>query len=120
MPRYVDGFVIPLKRSNLAAYRRMAKVGCKVWKDHGAVEYFECIGDDLNIKGMGQTFPKMCRLKKGETAAFSFIVYKSRAHRDKVNARVMKDPRLHVLMKQAMPFEMKHMAYGGFKVLVEG
>jgi len=116
---YVDGFVIPLPKKNLAAYRRMARKGGRVWKDHGALEFRECVGDDLNVKGMGVTFPRRLALKRGETVLFSFIVFKSRAHRDRVNARAMKDPRIAKMMDgQAMPFDVKRMLYGGFKTLV--
>jgi uncharacterized protein YbaA (DUF1428 family) len=117
--RYVDGFVLPMPRRNLEAYRRMAQKAGKVWRDHGAVEYLECVGDDLNVK-MGVPFPRRIRAKRGETVVFSFIVYKSRAHRDRVNAKVMKDPRLASMMDmKTMPFDMKRMLYGGFKVLVD-
>jgi uncharacterized protein YbaA (DUF1428 family) len=117
--RYVDGFVLPVPRKNIEAYRRMARLGGKVWRDHGAVEYLECVGDDLNVK-MGVPFPKRIRAKPSEKVFFSFIVYKSRAHRDRVNAKVMKDPRLASMMDmKAMPFDMKRMMYGGFKALVD-
>jgi len=115
--RYVDGFVLPVSKKNLAAYRRIAKVGARVWKKHGALEYFECAGDDLKVK-FGMPFPRLVKPRPGETVMFSFIIYKSRAHRDSVNARVMKDPLL-AKMPQKMPFDVKRMAYGGFKVLVE-
>ena len=116
---YVDGFVIPMPKRNVAAYRRMARAAGKIWKDHGAVQYVECLGDDLNVKGV-RTFPQLVKPKPGETIVFSWILYKSRAHRDRVNARVMKDPRITRMMKdKAMPFDMKRMSYGGFKVLVE-
>ena len=115
--RYVDGYVIPIPKKNLAAYRRLAKVGARVWKKHGSLEYFECVGDDLNVK-FGKPFPRMVKLKRGETVMFSFIVYKSRAHRDAVNAKVMKDPAF-AKMPMSMPFDMKRMTFGGFKVLVE-
>ena len=118
MARYVDGFVIPLPRKNLGAYGRMAKLGAKIWKEHGALEYFECVGDDLKVK-WGKTFPRQLKLKHGETAIFSCIVYKSRAHRDRVNAKVMKDPRMNSPeIQKAMPFDMKRMCFGGFKVLL--
>ena len=119
MPRYVDGFVIPVPKRKLAAYRRMARIGGKVWKDHGALAYMECVGDDL--KGpCSLPFPKLAKTKPDETVVFSFIVYKSRKDRNRVNAQVMKDPRLLPLMNpQAMPFDMKRMAYGGFKTLVD-
>jgi uncharacterized protein YbaA (DUF1428 family) len=117
--RYVDGFVLPVPKKKLDAYRRMARLGGKVWRDHGAVQYLECVGDDLNVK-WGVPFPRRVRAKRGETVFFSFIVYKSRAHRDRVNAKVMKDPRLASMMDmKSMPFDMKRMMYGGFKVLVD-
>jgi uncharacterized protein YbaA (DUF1428 family) len=119
MALYVDGFVIPLLKKNLNAYRRMAQKAGKVWRDHGAVEFRECVGDDLNIK-MGKPFPRGIKLKPGETVLFSYIVFKSRAHRDRVNARVMKDPRLATMMSsKAMPFDVKRMMYGGFKTIVD-
>ncbi len=113
---YVDGFVLAVPKKKLAAYKRLAQLGCKVWLEHGALEYRECTGDDLNVK-WGMTFPRALKLKKSETAVFSWIVYKSRADRDRINARVMKDPRMASLGKE-MPFDMKRMLYGGFKVLV--
>jgi len=118
---YVDGFLIPVPKKNVEAYRRIAQKAGKVWREHGALEYRECVGDDLNVKGMGVTVPRRLRLKPSETAVFSWIVYKSRAHRDRVNAKVMKDPRLAKMMQDpnAMPFDGKRMAYGGFKVLVD-
>ncbi|HJS07226.1 MAG TPA: DUF1428 domain-containing protein [Pirellulales bacterium] len=114
---YVDGFVLAVPKKNMPAYRRMSQKAGKIWKEHGALEYRECAGDDLNIK-FGLPFPKMMKLKAGETPVFSWIVYKSRAHRDSVNAKVMKDPRLKGNEK-SMPFDIKRMAYGGFKVLVD-
>jgi uncharacterized protein YbaA (DUF1428 family) len=97
----------------------MAQVAGKIWKEHGALEFRECVGDDLNVK-MGLPFTKLAKPKAGETILFSFIVYKSRAHRDKVNAKVMKDPRLAASCDMnKMPFDVKRMAYGGFKTLVE-
>jgi uncharacterized protein YbaA (DUF1428 family) len=117
--RYVDGFVLPIPKRKLQAYRRIAQKAGRVWREHGALEYRECVGDDLHIKGV-VPFPRLVRLKPGETVAFSWIVYKSRAHRDRVNAKVMKDPRLAKMMDpKAMPFDMKRMAYGGFKTLVD-
>ena len=116
---YVDGFVIPIPKKNLAAYRRMARLGGRVWKDHGALEFRECVGDDLNVK-MGVPFPRQMKPKPGETVMFSFIVYKSRAHRDRVNAKVMKDPRItEACDPKRMPFDCRRMVYGGFKVLVD-
>ena len=118
--KYVDGFVIAIPKRKLAVYRRIAAKAGRVWKDHGALEYVECVGDDLLPKGIVFPFTKMARVKPGETVVFSWIAYRSRAHRDRVNARVMKDPRLKAMMDpKAMPFDMKRMAYGGFKTLVE-
>ena len=120
--RYVDGFVIPIPKKSIPVYRRIAQKAGKIWRDHGALEYRECIGDDLDIKKI-VPFPRCARAKRGETVAFSWIVYKSRAHRDRVNARVMKDPRLAKMVmtmkKGSEPFDMKRMVYGGFKVLVD-
>lgn len=115
---YVDGFVIAIPKKNVKAYFAMAQKASKIWREHGALEYCECVGDDLNVK-MGLPFPRLAKLKAGETAVFSWIVYKSRSHRDKVNANVMKDPRLNGMCdEKSMPFDMKRMAYGGFKVVV--
>jgi uncharacterized protein YbaA (DUF1428 family) len=119
MAPYIDGFVIPLPKKNVNAYRRMAQKAGRVWRDHGALEFRECVGDDVNIK-MGLPFPRGIKTRPGETVLFSYIVYKSRAHRDRVNARVMKDPRLANMMDpKAMPFDVKRMMYGGFKTIVE-
>ena len=117
---YVDGFVLPVPKKRLQAYRRMAQKAGKVWRDHGALEFRECVADDVK-PGKRTSFPQSVKLKKGETVFFSFIVFKSRAHRDRVNAKVMKDPRLAAMgdMKD-MPFDVKRMIYGGFKVLVDG
>ena len=116
---YVDGFVLPVPKKKLKAYQKMAETAGKIWKEHGALEYRECVGDDLDVK-FGVPFGKSVKLKKGETVVFSWIVYKNRAHRDKVNAQVMKDPRLTASMEgKEMPFDMNRMYYGGFKVLVE-
>lgn len=119
MARYVDGFVIPVPKRNVEAYRRMAQKAGKVWIEHGALEFRECVGDDLKIKGMAP-FTRAARAKSGETVFFSWIVYKSRAHRDRVNAKVMKDPRItDMIGGKTMPFDAKRMVYGGFKVLVD-
>jgi uncharacterized protein YbaA (DUF1428 family) len=117
---YVDGFLLPVPKKNLAAYRRMAARAGKIWRQHGALEYRECVGDDLKPK-WGAHFGSAVRLKPGETVFFSWIVYKSRADRDRVNAKVMKDPRMLKEMEGAkkMPFDMKRMFYGGFKVAVQ-
>ncbi len=120
---YVDGFVIAIPNKNIEAYRIMAEGGAKLWMKHGAVEYVECVGDDLTPDMSGMPFlpfPKLAKTKPDETVVFSYIVYKSRAHRDQVNARVMKDPAMNDPKQKdkPMPFEMKRMAYGGFKVIV--
>jgi len=118
--RYVDGYVLPVPKRNVAAYRRMAQKAGKVWRDHGALEYIECVADDVK-PGKQTSFPQSVKLKAGETVVFPYIVYKSRAHRDRVNAKVMKDPRLANMMDpKALPFDGKRMFWGGFKVLVEG
>src|SRR4051812_3986890 len=116
---YVDGYVLPVAKKNLPAYRRMAQKAGKIWREHGALEFRECVGDDLNVK-MGVPFPRVIKLKPGETVVFSWIRFKSRAHRDRVNAKVMKDPRLASMMETKPPFDFKRMLYGGFKVLVDG
>lgn len=116
--RYVDGFVLPVPTRKLPAYRRLAQRAGKIWREHGALEYRECVGDDLK-HSMGLPFPRMVKVKSGETVCFSWIVYRSRAHRDRVNARVMKDPRIVAMVNDPMPFDPKRMAYGGFAVLVD-
>ena len=116
--RYVDGFVLPVPKKNLKLYRTIAQKAGKIWREHGALQYVEAVGDDLEVN-FGVSFTKLVKPKAGETIMFSWIVYKSRAHRDKVNAKVMSDPRLNKMMKNsAMPFDMKRMAYGGFEFLV--
>ena len=115
---YVDGYVLPVPKKNLPAYRRVAQFAGKIWRDHGALEYRECSGDDLKIKSV-MTFPRMMKLKGGETVVFAWIVFKSRVHRDRVNAAVMKDPRMGKLMKAATVFDHKRMVYGGFNVMVD-
>jgi uncharacterized protein YbaA (DUF1428 family) len=116
---YVDGFIVAVPQKNLDAYRSMARKAGKVWREHGALEFRECVADDVKV-GKWTSFPQSVKLKPGETVVFSYIVYKSRAHRDRVNAKVMKDPRLKNMMDpKAMPFDGKRMIYGGFKVLVE-
>lgn len=117
--KYVDGFVLAVPKKNLQAYRRMAEQAGRIWREHGALEYRECVGDDLNVK-VGMPFPRLARLKPNETVVFSWIAYKSRAHRDRVNAKVMKDPRIaNMCDPKNMPFDVKRMAYGGFKILVD-
>jgi uncharacterized protein YbaA (DUF1428 family) len=116
---YVDGFVLPVPKKKLQAYARIAQFAGKIWKEHGALEFRECAGDDL-ANAWGVPFTKAIKLKPGETVMFSYIVFKSRAHRDRVNAKVMKDERLKKQMANAdMPFDVKRMLYGGFKVLVD-
>jgi uncharacterized protein YbaA (DUF1428 family) len=117
MARYVDGFLLPIPKKNVDAYKKIAVKAGKIWREHGALEYRECIGDDLDTK-MGVAFPKQLKIKPGETVVFAWIVYKSKAHRDRVNAKVMKDPRIK-MEETPMPFEVKRMAYGGFEVLVD-
>ena len=116
---YVDGFIIPVPTKNLKVYRRIAQKFGKVWRDHGALAFRECVADDVKV-GKWTSFPRSVKLKRGETVVFSWIVYKSRDHRDRVNAKVMKDKRLAKMMDlKAMPFDGKRMIYGGFKILVE-
>jgi len=116
---YVDGFVVPVPKRKLEAYRRIARLAGKVWREHGALAYFEAVADDVK-PGKHTSFPQSVKLKAGETVVFSYIVYKSRAHRDRVNAKAMKDPRLKPMMDpKAMPFDGKRMFWGGFKGLVE-
>src|SRR3954470_9783571 len=116
---YVDGFIVPLPKKNLNAYRAMAKKAAKVWREHGALDYKECIADDVKI-GKVTSFPRAVKAKPSETVVFSYVVYKSRKDRDRVLAKVMKDPRLAAMMDpKKMPFDGKRMIYGGFKVIVE-
>ena len=118
MAKYVDGFVLPVPKKNLKEYKRIATAAGKVWREHGALEYRECVGEDLNMK-FGLPFPKLTKSKKNETVFFSWIVYKSRAHRDAVNKKVMKDPRMEKICDpKKMPFDCKRMAMGGFEVFV--
>lgn len=117
MSRYVDGFIIPIKKKNVKAYKKMAKIGCKTWMKHGALDYYECIGDDLKIK-WGLPFPRLCKLKSDETVVFAFIVFKSKAHRNQVNKKVHKEFE-SMTMDFGMPFDMKRATMGGFKALVQ-
>jgi uncharacterized protein YbaA (DUF1428 family) len=118
MSHYVDGFVLPVPKKKLQAYRRMAQKAGKIWREHGAIDFRECVADDVKV-GKLTSFPRSVKLKRGETVVFSWIVYKSRADRDRINAKVMKDPRLADMMDpKNMPFDGKRMIYGGFKVLV--
>jgi len=119
MSRYVDGYVLPVPKRKVEAYRRIAAKACKVWLDHGALDYVETVADDVK-PGKWTSFPQSVKLKKGETVVFAYIVYKSRKHRDSVNAKVMKDKRLANMMDpKEMPFDMKRMFWGGFKTIVE-
>ncbi|MBK9516489.1 MAG: DUF1428 domain-containing protein [Anaeromyxobacter sp.] len=118
MAGYVDGFVIPIQKRKVKAYLKQARLGAKLWKEHGALGYCECLAEDLAIP-FGLGFKKLAGLKAGETVVFAWILYKSRAHRDRVNAKVMKDPRMHGSdMMGAMPFDPKRFAMAGFEVLV--
>jgi uncharacterized protein YbaA (DUF1428 family) len=119
MANYVDGFVIAVPKRNLDAYRRQARKAGKIWREHGALEYRECVAEDVK-KGKVTSFPQSVKLKQGETVVFAWIVFKSRAHRDRVNAKVLKDERLADMMdSDAMPFDGKRMIYGGFDVIID-
>jgi uncharacterized protein YbaA (DUF1428 family) len=119
MARYIDGFLIPVPKKNIEKYRRISHTAGKVWLEHGALEYRECVGDDLKVKGTA-SFPSTVRVKPGETVVFSWIVYKSRSHRDSVNKKVMSDQRIKDMMgPKSMPFDVKRMRYGGFEVIVD-
>ena len=118
MANYIDGFVIPIPKRKVAAYRKLARKAGKVWMEYGALEYVECIADDVK-PGKLTSFPQSVKLKACETVAFSWIVYKSRKHRDTVNAKVMADPRIAAMDPKTMPFDAKRMIFGGFKSIVE-
>ncbi|HEY4644902.1 MAG TPA: DUF1428 domain-containing protein [Steroidobacteraceae bacterium] len=116
MPKYVDGFIVPVRKRGIATYRQMARKCGKIWREYGALEFRECIADDVK-RGKYTSFPRSVKLKADEVVWFSWIVYKSRKDRDRVNAKVMSDPRLAAMMKgKSMPFDGKRMIYGGFKV----
>ncbi len=116
---YTDGFVLPVPKAKLPAYRRMAQKAGKIWKDHGALEYRECVADDVKV-GKRTSFPRSVKLKPGETVVFSYIVFKSRADRDRVNAKVLADPRFVEIMKtKDVPFDGKRLIYGGFEVIID-
>jgi len=118
MSNYIDGFVIPLPKDKIGEYRRIAEQAGALWREHGALDYYECIGDDLDVKEQ-VPFPRLAGAGPDETVVFSWISYKSREHRDEVNAKVMADPRIHEMMDPTnQPFDCKRMAYGGFNVLV--
>jgi uncharacterized protein YbaA (DUF1428 family) len=117
--KYVDGYVLPVPKKNLQAYRRMAEKAGKVWREHGALEYIECVADDVK-PGKWTSFPQSVKLKSGETVVFAYVVFKSRAHRDRVNAKAMNDPRLKSMCDpESLPFDGKRMFWGGFKTLVD-
>lgn len=119
MSRYVDGFVVPIKSDQLERYKVIAEGAGKIWMDHGALAYVECVGDDFQADEM-TPFPQMASAVPGETVIFSWIVFKSKEHRDQVNAAVMADPRMEALMpEEPEPFDYRRMAYGGFKTLVD-
>jgi uncharacterized protein YbaA (DUF1428 family) len=119
MSHYVDGFVIPVPKDNIETYRQIAEEAGKIWKEHGALEYYECVGDDLDVKDM-VSFTNLSGAKSEETVVFSWIIFKSREHRDEVNQKVIADPRLrHMMEEGVMPFDTGRMAYGGFKSIVE-
>ena len=118
MARYVDGYVLPIPTKHLETYRRIASKAGRIWREHGALEYRECVGDDLRPKGV-VPFPRQMACGRGETVIFAWVVYKSRAHRDRVNKKVLSDPRIEAMGKSPFPFDMKRMVYGGFRVLVD-
>ena len=116
---YVDGFLLVVPKKKIRAYAALAKKVGRLFKERGALEYRECVGEDMRVK-CGVPFPKLIGARPAETVVFSWIAYKSRAHRDRVNASVMKDPRMAALCTAAMPFDMQKMSHGGFKTLVDG
>jgi len=119
MANYVDGFVLAVPKDNVEAYRRMARKAGKIWREYGALEYRECVADDVEV-GKTTSFPRSVKAKPDETVVFSWIVYKSRAQRDRINAKVMKDPRVTGMMSSKdMPFDANRMFWGGFKVIVD-
>lgn len=115
---YVDGFLLAVPRRKAQAYRRIARRAGALWRKHGALEYRECTGDDLKTT-FGRSFTSAAKCRAGEVPVFSWIVFKSKAHRDRVNAKVMQDPAMGRMMKVPMPFDLKRMAYGGFRVIVD-
>ena len=115
---YVDGFVIPVPKKKLSTYRRMAKACSRIWRAHGAVEFREAVADDVKV-GKWTSFPRSVKLKRGETVVYSWIVFRSRGHRDRVNAKAMQDKRFKKIVTEAMPFDAKRVIYGGFKIVVD-
>lgn len=125
---YVDGFIMPVPKAKMAQYRKFARLGAKLWMEHGALQYVESVADDLNflvpttdgkLQKVPSKLPTMVKAKRGETVVFSFIVFRSKAHRDRVNKKVMLDPRMGSIDPALMPVEMARMGYGGFKAFVE-
>ncbi len=114
---YVDGYVIPIAADKVDQYRKIARFCGKIWREHGALEYRECVADDLDV-GFGTPFPKLAKIKPGETVLFSYVVFRNRKHRDSVNAKVMKDPRMDTIPKDDLPFNVKRISFGGFKPIV--
>lgn len=120
MAQYIDGFVLPVPKKNLRAYKKMASGAAKIWMEHGALAYYECVGEEMKPK-FGVPFPKLAKAKAGETVVFAYIVYKNKAHRNRVNKAVMGDKRINELCDpKNMPFDVRRMGYGGFEVLVQG
>ena len=118
MAHYVDGFVIPVPKNKIADYRAIARKAGRIWREYGALEYRECVADDVK-RGKVTSFPRAVKLKQNEVVWFSWIVYRSRKHRDQVNAKIMSDPRIAKMMQMKKPpFDMKRMFFGGFKVMV--
>ena len=119
MPKYVDGYIIPIQKTKVKAYKKLATLGRKVWMEYGALDYYECVGDGLD-SGWGVPFKKLCKLKSNETVVFAFVVYKSKADRNRINAKVHADPRMQPQpgKKFVMPFDMKRFTMGGFKAIV--
>lgn len=116
---YVDGFVLPVPKKNVGAYKRIAKLASKVWRDHGAIDYRECVADDISV-GKRTSFPRSVKMKPGETVVFAWITYKSRKHRDRIMKKVMADRRLAKFMDpKKMPFDARRMFWGGFKTIVQ-
>ena len=118
MAKYVDGFLLAVPKAKLPAYRKLSAKAGKIWMEYGALQYVECVGDDLKIKGMSSSFPKQLKVKPGEAVVFSWIAYKSKAQRDAVNKKVMTDPRMD-FDPSTMPFDMKRMLMGGFRTIVD-
>jgi uncharacterized protein YbaA (DUF1428 family) len=118
MAKYVDGFVLPVPKSKVDEYRKMARKAGKVWREHGALDYKECVSEDVP-RGQQATFPRTLGVKRSETVIFAWITFKSRAHRDRVNKKVFEDPRVQEESKTPPPFDMKRMVYGGFEVIVD-